>query len=394
MKRSFSIWIFLTVAIILLSFTALLPVTAEENTITSKTETTAVETVMIQQPMQITVVANGKEKEIAIIQVKIKNDGAIINKVRFYIEGENGVDVSPFLRLEEETAVATPAYVYFGKSEKDASIRPDKTKTAMYYLEVPSGLEKTTYTLKMKLFFENYLGMQESREQLFTVIIKKPFFLISALRYLIDFLASNFYGYGIAIILFALLIKLILWPLNTLTMKSQHQMMSIQPKVNEINQLYKNDPQKKQEEIMKLYRDEKINPASGCLPILPQLVILMGLYQALQAYTPLYKDTFLWLKSLGSPDPYFIFPILAGVTTLLQSISSGQSKDPQSKMIVYFMPVFFFYIMMRFPAGLSLFWTVYGLFSWIQQYFFNLTKKNNQPVTEITMPESKKRKKA
>lgn len=394
MKRSFSIWIFLTVAITLLSFTVLLPVTAEENTITTKTDTSTVETVTIQQPMQITVIANGKEKEIAIIQVKIKNDGAIINKVRFQIEGENGVDVSPFLRLEEETAVATPAEVFFGKSEKDASIKPDKTKTAMYYLEVPSELEKTTYTLKMKLNFENYLGMQESREQLFTVTIKKPFILISALRYLIDFLASNFYGYGIAIILFALLIKLVLWPLNTLTMKSQHQMMSIQPKVNEINQLYKNDPQKKQEEIMKLYRDEKINPASGCLPILPQLIILMGLYQALQSYTPLYKDSFLWLNSLGSPDPYFIFPILAGVTTLLQSISSGQSKDPQSKMIVYFMPVFFFYIMMRFPAGLSLFWTVYGLFSWIQQYFFNLTKKNNQTVTEITMPEPKKRKKA
>lgn len=393
MKWSLKIWLFVVITMIIGSLVTVLPVVADDTTNTITTVTASPTTVAPTQPLIVKITAKGKEKEIAIIQVTIQNDGAIINEVRFHVEGENGVDVSPFLRLEEETAVATPADVFFGKSLLDSSIQAGKKKTAMYYLEVPSDLEKTSFTLKMILQYKNYMGVEETKEELFAVTISKPFFLISALRYVIDLLATNFYGYGIAIILFALLIKLILWPLNTITMKSQHQMMSIQPKVTEINQMYKNDPQKKQEEIMKLYREEKINPASGCLPLLPQLAILMGLYQALQAYTPLYKDSFLWLKSLGSPDPYFIFPILAGVTTLLQSISSGQSKDPQSKMLVYFMPIFFFYIMMRFPAGLSLFWTVYGLFSWIQQHFFNITKIKNTTVTEITMPEPKKGKK-
>ncbi|MCE5223528.1 YidC/Oxa1 family membrane protein insertase [bacterium] len=390
MKWSLKIWLIMIVCLVISSLVTVLPAVAEETTSTITTVQVPLTTTAVSQPLKITITAKGKEKEILVIQVKVKNEGAFIQDVRFHVEGENGIDVAPFLRLEEETSIATPADVYFARTKKDSTFIAGKEKSAMYYLEVPSELDKTDYSLKLVLQFQNNTGVQETVEKIFPVTIGKPFFLITALRYVIDILAKNFYGYGIAIILFALLIKLVLWPLNTITMKSQHQMMSIQPKVNEINQLYKTDPQKKQEEIMKLYREEKINPASGCLPMLPQLVILMGLYQALQSYTPLYRDSFLWLKSLGSPDPYFIFPILAGVTTLLQSISSGQSKDPQSKMIVYFMPIFFFYIMMRFPAGLSLFWTAYGLFSWAQQHFFNLTKKNLEKPGVITMPEPKK----
>jgi len=382
-------WIVIFLCFVMSTFVFILPAVAEENTAITSTQSTMEES---QQPLVLTINAKGKEKEIAVVEVRIKNEGAIIKNVRFHVEGVNEKEVTPFIRLENTTSEGDPVDVLFGKSLAESTIEAGGKKTALYYLEVPPDLEKTEYTLRVLLKFNNFRGSDEEISQEFTLKISTPNIFVSSLRWVIDNLAKYFWGYGIAIILLAFLIKLILWPLNKITMKSQHQMMSLQPKINEINQLYKTDPQKKQEAIMQLYKDEKINPASGCLPMLPQLAILMALYAALQSYTPLFKDSFLWLKSLGSPDPYFIFPILAGVTTFLQSLSSGQTKDPQSKMLVYFMPVFFFFIMMRFPAGLSLFWTVYGLFSWIQQWFFNISNKNEPKVTEIKMPEPKKSK--
>lgn len=382
-------WIVIFLCFVMSTFVFILPAVAEENTAITSTQSTLIES---QQPLVLTVNARGKEKEIAVIEVKIVNEGAIIKNVRFHVEGIDSEEVLPFIRLETTPSEAGPVDVLFGKTMAESTIEAGDKKTALYYLEVPPDLEKTEYTLRVLLKFNNYQGFDEEINQEFTLNITKPNVFVSSLRWVIDYLAKYFWGYGLAIILLALLIKIVLWPLNKITMKSQHQMMSIQPKINEINKLYKTDPQKKQEAIMQLYKDEKINPASGCLPMLPQLAILMALYAALQSYTPLFKDSFLWLKSLGSPDPYFIFPILAGVTTFLQSLSSGQTKDPQSKMLVYFMPVFFFYIMMRFPAGLSLFWTVYGLFSWIQQWFFNATNKIETKASEITMPAPKKSK--
>ncbi len=382
-------WRVIFLCFVMSTFVFILPAVAEENTAITSTQSTLIES---QQPLVLTVNARGKEKEIAVIEVKIVNEGAIIKNVRFHVEGIDSEEVLPFIRLETTPSEAGPVDVLFGKTMAESTIEAVDKKTALYYLEVPPDLEKTEYTLRVLLKFNNYQGFDEEINQEFTLNITKPNVFVSSLRWVIDYLAKYFWGYGLAIILLALLIKIVLWPLNKITMKSQHQMMSIQPKINEINKLYKTDPQKKQEAIMQLYKDEKINPASGCLPMLPQLAILMALYAALQSYTPLFKDSFLWLKSLGSPDPYFIFPILAGVTTFLQSLSSGQTKDPQSKMLVYFMPVFFFYIMMRFPAGLSLFWTVYGLFSWIQQWFFNATNKIETKASEITMPAPKKSK--
>lgn len=387
MKWIIKTWIVLFLCLMTSICVFMLPVVAEENTAITSTQATLEES---QQPLVFSVNAKGKEKEIAVIEVKIKNEGAIIKNVRFHVEGIDSEEVLPFIRLETIPSEGGPVDVLFGKTMAESTIEAGKTKTALYYLEVPPDLEKTEYSLRVILKFNNYKGIDEEIIKEFNVIISTPNIFVTSLRWVIDYLAKYFWGYGLAIILLALLIKIILWPLNKITMKSQHQMMAIQPKINEINKLYKTDPQKKQEAIMQLYKEEKINPASGCLPMLPQLAILMALYAALQSYTPLFKDSFLWVKSLGSPDPYFIFPILAGVTTFLQSLSSGQTKDPQSKMLVYFMPIFFFYIMMRFPAGLSLFWTVYGLFSWIQQWFFNLTKKNEGKDTVITMPEPKK----
>ncbi len=244
--------------------------------------------------------------------------------------------------------------------------------------ECPEGIEDGKYNLQMFVTFTDINGVDHEVTDVFYVEVKSPWYygLIIAMRRALDFLSGGSAGmYGLGIIIFTLLLKALLWPVNKATMKSQEQMSKIQPKINEINKKYKDNPERKNELVMDLYKQESINPMSGCLPMLPQLVVLWVLYTALQGYIPLYRASFLWCPSLGMPDPFYIFPILAGVSTFLQSYSGPQGKDPQTKSMMYMMPIFFFIIMMRFPAALSMFWTIYGLLSWGQQALQNHQKK-------------------
>lgn len=335
-------------------------------------------------------VAKVRESEVGAVLIKVTNNGQVINDVTIAISGENTDDIEPFKRIEQVNPnPATPPVgtVWFAKTLEKSIIKPAKMLQATYFFSVPKDLEQKRYTLKYKLTYkiistskENPQAITESKEDIFYVEVGSPNPFVKGLRWILDMLAK-LGGYGIAVILFAIFIKVILWPLNTITMKSQSQMQHLQPKINEINKMFKDDPQRKNQEIMTLYKEEKINPASSCLYLLPQLVVLWLLYSALQGYSPLYQQSFLWLTSLGSPDPLFIFPILAGVSTFFQSLSSGQANDPQTKTFTYIMPIFFFYIMMRFPAALSIFWTIFGLVSWAQQAMY---MKNHPRPKSIT----------
>lgn len=316
-----------------------------------------------------------RRTEISALAPKILNkNGYTIKDVTIEIVGLEGNDIAPFIRVNT-----------FDQRLTIADNIPDKkSKTINYPIEIPEDVELKTYELQWIVTYKDLYDEVQTLSKPFYIEVVNPNAFIATFRVLLDQLASWFGNYGWAVIILAILLKLLLYPLNMSSMKSQAQMQKIQPKIAEINKLYKDNPQKKSEEIMKLYKEEKINPASGCLPILPQLAVLYLLYGALQGYTPLYQSSFFWLKSLGSPDPFYIFPILAGVSTFLQSASSGQSQDPQMKTMTYMMPLFFFFIMMRFPAALSLFWTIFGILSWIQQYYFNKKSKTSAKVIAPT----------
>lgn len=187
-------------------------------------------------------------------------------------------------------------------------------------------------------------------------------------------------SYALAIILLTIVIKAALYPLTQKQMKSMLGMQQIQPKIKEIQEKWKNkDPKKMQEEIMKLYKEHNINPAAGCLPLLIQMPILIALYRSL--FTFPYENpahaTFFWLQNLTDKDPLFILPVLAGVTTYLQSKMTTMSNDPTQKMMLYTMPVFIGWISATVPAGLALYWVVFNIASIIQQYFIN---KQNLPL--------------
>ncbi|GAV22092.1 YidC/Oxa1 family membrane protein insertase [Carboxydothermus pertinax] len=182
-------------------------------------------------------------------------------------------------------------------------------------------------------------------------------------------------SYALAIILLTILIKILLYPLNHAQMKSMKAMQELQPKMQEIQNKYKNDPQKQQQALMELYKEHGVNPMSGCLPLLIQFPILIALYRALYAFKYLNPAhaKFFWIANISHKDPYFILPLLAALTTYVQSKMSmaSSNNDPNQKIMLYFMPLMIGWIAMSLPAGLGIYWVVLNIMNIIQQYFVN-----------------------
>ncbi len=187
--------------------------------------------------------------------------------------------------------------------------------------------------------------------------------------------------YGLSIILFTIVVKVLLLPLTIKQTKSMKAMQDIQPKIQEIQNKYKSKPEKQNQEIMKLYQEAKINPMAGCLPLLIQFPILIGLYNVLREPVKygvfaneaarVAADTgFLWVPSLSAPDKTLILAILAGVTTFITQMLV-MPKDQQQgsmKFMTYFMSFMMFWWGITFPAGLTLYWTASNLFQLAQHY--------------------------
>ena len=150
---------------------------------------------------------------------------------------------------------------------------------------------------------------------------------------------------------------------------SMAKMRILTPKMNELKELYKDDRQKLSMAMMELYQKEKVNPLGGCLPILIQMPIFIALYWTFMESTELRHSAFcLWIQDLSAYDPYFVLPILMGVTMLIiQKMSPTTITDPMQKKIMLLMPIVFTGLFCTFPAGLTLYWLVSNIFTIIQQ---------------------------
>lgn len=172
-------------------------------------------------------------------------------------------------------------------------------------------------------------------------------------------------NYGIAIILLTLLVRLIMYPLTLNQTKSMAKMQKLQPKLKDLQDRYRDDSQKLNEEIMKLYAKEKVTPLSGCLPLLLQLPIIMALYNTFRIAVELRKSSFLWMSDLSKGDPYLILPIAIAALTYYQQ---GMSKiDPQQKQAMAFMPMMMFVVTWSFPSGLLVYWFASSVLGLLQQ---------------------------
>ncbi len=182
-------------------------------------------------------------------------------------------------------------------------------------------------------------------------------------------------SYGLAIIIMTIIIKLALYPLTKKQIESTKAMMSLQPKMDEIRNRYKDDKQRMNLELANLYKTEGINPLSGCLPLLVQMPIMIGIFYGIRDFQYVGPSNFLWMESISNPDPWYILPVLSAVTTFIQSKQTMPAGGgAQAKMMLYFMPAFIGYISFTFPAGLVIYWVVMNIMQIAQQAMMSKAK--------------------
>ena len=201
-------------------------------------------------------------------------------------------------------------------------------------------------------------------------------------------------NYGIVIIIFSVLVKIVVYPLTKKSYKSMKEMSRVQPLLAELKEKYKGDPQRLNKETMKLYKEHGINPLGGCLPMLLQLPLLAALFIVFRSTIQLRGATFIpgWIDDLSRADTIFtlpfslpmygdqfnILPILMAGSMIFQSKMTMQ--DPKQKAMVYIMPIFMLLIFNQFPSGLNLYYTMFNVLTIIQQKFID--NKGPQTVPE------------
>jgi YidC/Oxa1 family membrane protein insertase len=186
-------------------------------------------------------------------------------------------------------------------------------------------------------------------------------------------LAGN---WGVAIILLTVVVRLLVLPFNVYSYKSMKKMQVIQPKIAALRERYKDDQQKQQQEMMALMRENKVNPVGGCLPVLLQFPIFIALYQVLGNSIELYQAPFiLWIHDLSLKDPFYILPVLMGVTMFIQQKITPNTMDPAQAKVLQFMPLIFTFFMISLPSGLTIYMFIGALFSVLQQLYFMRDQK-------------------
>ncbi len=224
----------------------------------------------------------------------------------------------------------------------------------------------STETIESKL----YLGPkdQDSMAQLvehldLTVDYGFLWWLAQPIFKLLQFLQSIVINWGLAIILTTVIVKALLFPLTKAQYVSMAKMRMLQPKMTELRERYSSDRQKLSQEMMKLYKTEKVNPLGGCLPMLLQLPIFLALYWVLLESVELRHSEFIfWIQDLSTKDPYYILPILMGASMfLMQRLQPTPATDPMQQKLFQYMPVVFTVFFLWFPSGLVLYWLVSNL---------------------------------
>lgn len=206
-------------------------------------------------------------------------------------------------------------------------------------------------------------------------------------------------NYGVAIILFTIIVKTCILPLNIKQTNSMREMQAIQPELTKLQKKYKNNPEKLNQETMKLYKLYKVNPMAGCLPLLIQLPIIWGLYGALReprkyvfthGSTVALKKAFLWLPTLADPDPHYIIPILVVALTLLTqwyTMKFQNTGDPAAqksqKVMLVIMPLMIGWFSLNLPAGIGIYWVVQSAYSFFQTFFVMRKPVEVVPLAEV-----------
>lgn len=195
-------------------------------------------------------------------------------------------------------------------------------------------------------------------------ILVKP--LLKVLRYFYSFT----HNYGVSIILITIIIKILFFPLTHKSFKSMKDMQKVQPYIKIIQERYKNDKAQLNKEMMKIYKEHKINPLGGCMPMLLQIPVFISLYNVLLVSIDLRGAPFIfWIQDLSEKDPYYITPVLMGITMFIQQKMTPTIGDPMQAKIMMFLPLIFTFMFLNFPVGLVIYWLVNNILTIAQQYY-------------------------
>ena len=207
-------------------------------------------------------------------------------------------------------------------------------------------------------------------------------FFTVPIRWLLVFMHERLgMAYGLGLIVFGILVRLLLWPLNQKAMRSSIQMQAIQPYMKELQERHKDDPAKLQAEMMKLYKEHGVNPFGGCWPMLLPMPILLALFFVFQNTIELRGTAFLWLPDLARPDPFYVIPLLMGLTMFGVSRvgQMGMEQTPQMRTMLYVMPVMMTVLFLNFASGLNLYYAVQNITSIPQQWLLAKERMKRQP---------------
>jgi YidC/Oxa1 family membrane protein insertase len=207
-------------------------------------------------------------------------------------------------------------------------------------------------------------------------------------------------AYGLVLVSFGIMVRILLWPLNQKAMRANMQLQAVQPLMKDIQERHKADPQKMQQEMFKLYKEYNVNPLGGCWPMLLPMPVLFALFFVFQNTIELRGASFLWLPDLSRPDPLYIIPVIMGASMwgLSKVGQVGMEPNPQMKMMLYIMPVMMTFLFLNFASGLNLYYAVSNIASIPQQWMLarERLRKNAVPVvsTKPPVPAGKSKKKA
>lgn len=220
------------------------------------------------------------------------------------------------------------------------------------------------------------LGLEHIINFGFFSILARPLFWFLKLLY------SYFGNYGWAIIMLTIVTRIPFIPLINKSQKSMKKLSEIQPKMAEVREKYKKDSQRMQKEMTELYKKHKVNPVGGCLPMLLQIPVFFALYKVLLISIELRGAPFIfWITDLSMKDPYYILPVVMGVTMMIQQKMTPSTMDPKQAKMMMLMPIVFTFMFLTFASGLVLYWLVNNVFGIIQQFYTNKKIKKEKAAT-------------
>ena len=209
-------------------------------------------------------------------------------------------------------------------------------------------------------------GLELVKDYGWLTILAKP------LYWLLDRVQGYINNWGWSIVALVLLLKIAFYWLNAKAYASMAKMKAVNPKVMEMRERLKDKPQQMQQEMMRIYREEKVNPMGGCFPIMVQIPVFIALYWVLLSSVEMRNAPWvMWIHDLSSPDPYYILPLVMTLTTVLQTALNPAPPDPMQAKLMWFMPLAFSVMFFFFPSGLVLYWITNNILSIAQQWIIN-----------------------